>query len=171
MQIFLRAITPKRKVFMDYSRFVSEAQAAIRTDFAPPVLADFASTVQTWSTPVQFRFHVLAFSDRLVLKVTPEGAGKQIWHWTDEGTRAHLIVPHGPYPLQFKIGGMPKTRPGRIAATGGRRGRWWRSSYGVWHPGTAARNFTTQIMRKHSPRFRRVMANMVRRYVRRGGGP
>lgn len=66
--------------------------------------------------------------------------------WVEDGTR-------GPYPikaknvpmLKYKLGGMPKTKPGRFQSMAGAPGAMLRQSKEVTHPGIEARDFFTHI--------------------------
>jgi len=77
------------------------------------------------------------------------GTDDDIYRYVDQGTRPHRIEPKGPWPLRFQWGGkgsyMPKTAPGVLSSWGGGPTGPMAHFYGVNHPGTEARGFTSQI--------------------------
>lgn len=95
-------------------------------------------TTTTWTTNVRF-----------YTKRTKYGRGiysrSQVWDWVDQGTKPHVIRPKGPWPLRFRVGGRPKTRPRYLTSYSGSPGNEWRASQGVQHPGTEPRNFSQRV--------------------------
>jgi len=72
-----------------------------------------------------------------------------VWNMLDQGTRAHWIRPKNPgYPLRFATGGfVPKTKVATFASYPGAQasGSTVRTME-VWHPGTAAREWSTEAV-------------------------
>lgn len=165
MRILLRKIMPQRAKIIDTDRVKEELNDAL-DDIKAGMLEDFESTVSTWSTPVGFKAQKIISSSGLTIQVQPIGEGAQIWHWINGGTNAHWVAPHGNYPLRWKAGGMPKTRAGRISATGGRAGRFPRASMGHWVGGIEPREWTTLIADKWKPEWKPLVDNAIRRATR-----
>lgn len=69
--------------------------------------------------------------------------------WVDNGTDGpYKIRPKNSSFLHFKVGGSPKTQPGKMMATQGRPGTEWRTALEVEHPGITPRDFSGQIAEK-----------------------
>lgn len=164
--VLWRPILPKRQKQLDADRVADQLGDAL-DELKESLVDDFRKTVATWSTSVDFAGRKYMLPDELRLIVYPTGAGAEIWRYVNEGTRPHLIKPRKKgYPLRFKGGFRPKTKPGRIASgAGGASGQDVRAAV-VHHPGSEGRHFERPIARLHEGVFRRLAENGLRRALR-----
>lgn len=137
--IGLKPITPKNMGSM--FKALPEAVKRGMDDAALAVKADLEQTVKTWEHPAEFTITETSEYDRAV------GTDDEVWKMLDEGTKPHLITPHGRY-LRFSPGSLPKTRPGVLTSGGGRPGSGVIYARKVQHPGTKARNWTAIVNKK-----------------------
>lgn len=134
---------------------VEQAMLAALQDLGRDAKADFDKTVATWNDKP-------GFDVKADLKGVSITTGDENYQRVDKGTRAHIIVPHGSYPLRFKVGGRAKTRPGVIGSSGGSKGNEWVSSDRVKHPGTRARKFSETISKKYQGKVNTYFKKMLR---------
>jgi hypothetical protein len=139
--------------------------------FGTIVKKEYEKTVTTWNQKPKFDSIVsLAGGDlTLVTGVSGGGAGADHWRYVNEGTRPHVILPKGDYPLAFQSGYNAKTTPGLISSKAG--GSYGDVVYarGVMHPGTEARNFDEVIGKEMEPRFKRAMEQTMRDVAKASG--
>lgn len=158
-------VTRSRKRFTNYKRIQDYMKSWMEQDVKPHFLERFEIVVMNWQTRVEFAARKYFDSNALRLTVHPT-VGKEIWGYVSQGTRPHVIVPKGPWPLQFKTGYKPKTLPpakfgGPGIATGPMVAAWK-----VQHPGSEGREFEKNIMEDEKPWFRRNAENAWRRAIR-----
>lgn len=121
------------------------------------IKADFEKTTATWKTQVKFEVQVsLAGGPQAEVFTT-----NKIYGYVDKGTEPHVILPKRKKALSFVWGGpgsyRPKTRPGVIGSSGGGATGDRVAFKGVLHPGTKPRNFSKEIQKLWTPRFKRAM--------------
>lgn len=146
----LKPIKPKGRS-SDFSRLPGAVKRGMR-DAAEAVKKDFEKTTEGWKHPVEFEIKEVGDYDLTV------STDDQIWKWTDEGTKPHIIAPKKAKRLRFATGGSPKTRVGSIISSAGSRGSTVVFRRAVRHPGTKARDFSGQIAKK----WRRGVAPFIR---------
>lgn len=133
--------------FQRLSRQLPEVVDRGMLRMARMVKSEFDITTLTWDHRPEFR-------------VEPTGVTGHYRVWTndliykfvDQGTRPHVIEARNAPMLVFALGGLPKTQPGVIGSSNGRRGHDWRRKKRVNHPGTRARGFRDLIRENY--RFR-----------------
>jgi len=81
------------------------------------------------------------------------------WNWTDQGTKPHYIVARRAKYLTFATGGKPKTRVRTLGSGRGSRGKNWRRAKVVKHPGTEARLWSQEVVKRRRAYFLRDMGN------------
>lgn len=84
------------------------------------------------------------------------------WNWTDQGTKAHTIRSKTGKNLKFTVGGRSKTKVRTLGSGGGKRGKRWVSKKSVRHPGTKAREFSQEVIKRRKKFFVRDMRFAVR---------
>jgi hypothetical protein len=121
---------------------------------------DYALTVQNWqpeNTP-DFKVHtsVIKGTDGIMVEVVPEGDphAVEIYGYVNKGTEPHEIWA-GYYTgksehkvLAFASASTPKTRPGSLNSGSGSKGAVDTFVPFVQHPGSEARDFDGQIIKK-----------------------
>lgn len=135
--IKLTPIKPKRPFLAGVKQF--ERELNIAQDDAADYTRDLLEkTVTTWNHSVTFYVRKLKSSRSI-------GTSDKVWNMLDKGTRAHPIRPNRAATLRFKVGGFKaKTRPRAFASSRGAKGREWRSSGVVAHPGTQPREWSDE---------------------------
>ena len=125
---------------------------------------EYEKTVSTWKQKPKFDYLISLQQPgpTLLVGVSGGGDGADHWRYVNEGTRAHVILPKGNYPLKFQSGYNAKTTPGIISAKAG--GPFGDVIYakGVLHPGTEARNFDEAITKVIEPKFKDEMHKAMR---------
>ena len=159
MQITLRPIIPKQPVFK-LDRVAYELNAAL-TETMDDIEKDFRATTRTWSSPPPFRRH----GPRLVgsALVGEVGTSDEIYGYVTGGTRPHIIVPRRSRLLRFRTGYRAKTAPRYI---GSRAGGPFVTARVVHHPGTAAREFESEIADRRRIGFARRVQDGIKRAAR-----
>lgn len=153
--IVTKAIKPKR-LESEAMRAALEAKA---DEVSKDILLEFELTTATWERQVKFEREVSVGPNSIDILV---GTDDEIYGYVNDGTRAHVILPKGDYPLRFQSGYNAKTTPGLISSKyGGPYGEVVYSR-GVMHPGTEARNFDETIRKQQEPAFRRAMEAAMR---------
>lgn len=142
---------------------------------AQVVKTEFEDIVSDWSPKNQPRFLIqLTINDReirAIVRPHKRRKASTIFHWTDKGTRPHVIRPKRSNKtgrLAFRLGYNPKTLPIAQAHVGdGQATGEWRTPVEVQHPGTKARLFSETIQKRTYQRFRSDIENTFRRLQRR----
>jgi hypothetical protein len=124
------------------------------------IAREFDKTTASWSGEKP-RFEVetnLSSRDAEVL-VGPTGADKAVdkWVWLDQGTRPHVIRPVNAKRLAFRANYRPKTRVGVFGSAGGGSSGPRVFAKSVQHPGTEARNWSEDIVKRRRKPFTRNM--------------
>jgi len=139
--------------------------------FGTQVKKEYEKTVTTWNDKPKFGYEIALDSQgpTMIAGVTGGGAGAEHWRYVNEGTRPHVILPKGDYPLAFQSGYNAKSTPGLISAKAG--GSYGDVVYarGVMHPGTEARNFDEVIQKEMTPRFKRAMEDAMKKAAQASG--
>ncbi len=108
------------------------------------------ATVETWENPPTFesKIHLARGDGSAAVETYPAGDPEAVkhWNWTDKGTEAHAIAAVNAPALAFQTGFEPKTRNRWFGSGPGRRSGEWRRPFVVWHPGTAAREWSKQLL-------------------------
>ena len=132
---------------------------------------EFEATIKNWKHKVKFEM-MISLKDGPTALVTTDD---EIYRYVDEGTRAHDIWA-GSYTgksrkkvLAFPSSSTPKTRPGSLKSGPGHRGKADVFTPYVRHPGTKARNFSGQIKKKMTPRFKREMERAMVKAAKKSG--
>lgn len=127
---------------------------------------EMEKTVTTWTNPPNFETSNISLEGgNARVEVSPSGDAEAVqhWIWVDEGTRAHIIRPRGPWRLRFQSGYRAKTKIRQIASyVGGATGPVVYAKQ-VKHPGTRARKFRSEIARKRKHDFERAMRDAAER--------
>jgi len=117
------------------------------------IKADFEKTTATWD-------HKVVFEEQISLSGGPQVevyTTDKIYGYVDRGTRPHIIRPVKAKALRFQSGYKAKTMPGVIGSQGGGSFGDTVFSKGVQHPGNAPRNFSKEIEKAWTPKFKRAM--------------
>lgn len=141
--------------------------------FSKIVLFSLDKTVATWDKKPKFSVRYSPFTgDEIDIQFMASGGMAQIWNWTDQGTKPHVIRPKPGNKrglLFFNSNFKAKTRPRVIGSTRGFSGPPLAAAASVNHPGTKARQFTTEIWRRRSPAFRRIMKTALNNAAKASG--
>ena len=123
-------------------------------------------TVTTWKSPkpVFKTESKVSESKGAVGRVWTES---EIWNWTDKGTKAHYIVARNAPYLKFKGGGKAKTRVRTLGSGRGKSGKNWVQKKVVRHPGTEAREWSQEVIKRRRAYFLRDMEKANARGVRK----
>ena len=122
-------------------------------------------TVTTWKSPKPFF--------KTQSKVTNQQAEARAWtdderwNWTDQGTKPHYIVARRAKYLTFATGGRPKTKVRTLGSGRGSRGKNWRRTKVVRHPGTTARLWSQEVIKRRRNYFLRYMREANERGARK----
>lgn len=126
------------------------------------ILKDFEATTEHWEHEVKFK-SVTHFTKRLPSPSVEVWTDDEVYGYVNDGTKPHLIFA-GFYTgksdakvLAFPSQFSPKTAPGSLKSGPGSSGGAIMFRPYVQHPGTEARDFTGQIEKKWTPRFKRAM--------------
>lgn len=165
-----RAIKPKRLVGVDTKRFVSELNKELK-ELGRSAENELAKPTRQWDNPPQFKSDFSGGTSRIVLIVHPVGAQAAKYERIDFGTPARVIRPNRKKVLRFRPRYLASTIPNRLWSRAARRSGDFVYARYVHNPGIRARNFTQQALKKVNPEFRRRIENLIRREVRKGGGP
>jgi hypothetical protein len=111
-------------------------------------------TVTTWSHPRPVFRTESKVSDMAMARAWTDS---DKWNWTDQGTEPHYIVARRSKYLKFTVGGKPKTRVRTLGSGRGARGRRWVQKQVVKHPGTKARLWSQEVVKRRRSLFLRDM--------------
>ena len=146
---------------------------AMRT-FGTVVKKDYQGTTKTWKRKPKFEALVSLTGPGPVLLV---GTDDEIYRYVDEGTRPHEIWA-GAYTgksdkktLAFPSMFTPKTKPGSLKSGPGSSGGETVFTPMVYHPGTKPRNFSGQIKKLETPKYKKAMEAAMRKARDVSGNP
>lgn len=143
-----------------YERAVKNALNAIAT----AAKADFRVTTRTWKTKPEFTIDASKPDRRIV------GTDDQIYKYVNDGTRPHLIRPHGRVLTWLGTNYRAKTTPNVIGSKGSANNNTIVYTKLVQHPGNTARNFTVVIRDKWAKEMKtRMQAALVAAGVKKAG--
>ena len=117
---------------------------------------EFDKTTATWKgAKPTFEIAVgLTGTDAIVI-IGPAGSteGSQKWVWLNDGTRPHVIKAKNAPNLVFRTGFTAKTKVRTFSSSAGSSSPPWRSTKQVNHPGTEARDWTGEIVKRRRKKF------------------
>ena len=149
IEIKLTSITPSRAKMLDKRTLEKDLDTALRNT-AKTVRADFRRTTKTWNRRPKFKI-TGPRNTGLKMEILIS-TNNEIYSYVTRGTRAHLI-PKSPkrigslaFPKKFKS----KTRPRIIGSRSGFRGGGTAFAKQVKHPGSKARDFDKEIVKRRS---------------------
>lgn len=124
----------------------------------------YGATYRTWNHKPRFKKAFRTAVNFLEAKISTIDV---IYAWADDGTSAHAIIPRRSRVLAFPSQFTPKTK---VRTIGSGRGSKSGSTFAthVFHPGTKARNFTKEIVKRRAPFYAPQMQAAIRRGVIRG---
>ena len=160
--IVTKAIKPAR--LKSEAMFKALERAA--DTFSKDILLEFELTTGTWEHKVKFEREVSVGPASIDILV---GTDDEIYNYVDKGTREHVILPKGDYPLAFQSGYNAKSTPGLISSKSG--GPYGDVVYarGVIHPGTEPRNFDETIKKDMQPKFTKAMNKAMKNAAKASG--
>lgn len=170
MLILTKTIKPKRLK----DKAMQAALLAAMREFGKVVQKDFQGTTKTWKHKPKFEvmFDFMPSGPELLV-----GTDDEIYRYVDEGTRPHDIWA-GAYTgksdkktLAFPSMSTPKTKPGSLKSGPGSSGGDTVFTPMVYHPGTKPRDFTGQIKKLETPKFKRAMEAAMRKARAASGNP
>lgn len=164
-QIRTRGVYLKKKAFRD------EVVKTINGKSKPELIAAHNRIVSNWRNKPEFKARKRITKKGITIFVYASGDAARIWGYVTGGTKPHTITPkRGGYPLRFKTGYKPKTKPpGKFGGPGAYTGPQVRAMR-VRHPGTKARRFEQTIADDYKRTFQRDIENAMRRGLRRARG-
>jgi len=168
--VFFRSIKPTRLVGVDVKRFTSEVNRELK-GVARAAEEEMAKPTRQWGAPPTFRTDIAGGLNKVIMTVHPTGAQAAKYERIDFGTPARVIRPNRKKVLRYLPRYLASTIPNRLWSRLARRSGEFRYARYVHNPGIQARNFSQQVYKKMNPEFRRRMENLIRREVRKGGGP
>jgi hypothetical protein len=115
------------------------------------ILKDFQATTATWEHKVTFQLKQLG---PMFIEVMTDD---EIYGYVNSGTRPHTIRARNAKRLAFASAFSPKTKPRVIGSGAGSKGAVDTFRQEVHHPGTEAREFSTEIYKKWEPYYYRLM--------------
>ncbi len=135
------------------------------------IKADFEKTTATWKNKPKFEQQIsLSGGPQVEIYTTDE-----IYGYVDQGTKPHEIWA-GYYTgksdkkvLAFASKSTPKTKPGVIGSFGGSSGKVDTFRPYVQHPGGAPRNFSKEIQKQWTPKFKRRMEKAMKQAAQASG--
>lgn len=162
-QGILRAITPKGKLY-DNAKMQSAIHGAL-DQVGKGMLQTFQAITADWKTKVVF-----------AVKVEFTGGNASVTVWTDneiygyvtEGTKPHIIVPIRARMLRFQTGYRAKTSPGSIRSSGGGASGGVVYARVVHHPGTKARKFERNVVKRYQDVLPAVVQMAIAQALRGG---
>jgi hypothetical protein len=162
MPIKLEAIVPKRLFKLRTVRAEMLMEMERQIDIIDRM---YGATYRSWTHKPQFTKAFRTATNFLEAKVSTIDV---IYAWTDDGTRPHPILPRNVRGvLAFPAGFTPKTKVRTIGSGRGSKSGSVFTTH-VFHPGTKARNFTKEIVKRRSKPYVKQMRAAIRRGVLRG---
>jgi len=143
-------------------------------EIADGIEQDYQKTVATWGDKPKFE-QLFDLGPPITMLV---GTDNEIYGYVDKGTKDAAPYPifAGIYTgksskkaLAFPSQSTPKTKPNVIGSFGGSRGKVDTVRAYVIHPGIEPRNFSKEITKKWTPRFKRRMEKAMSRAAKASG--
>lgn len=135
----------------------------VRDEQAQIMVRDFKRTTSTWTKQPNFVQVVIDGNDL----IAAAGTDNRIYGYVTRGTRAHIIRPRRAKMLAFRVGYRAKTTPRTLGSRrGGASGAQVYAQL-VLHPGTEARQFEEEIVRRRQKSFQRKVGAVIKRSIRR----
>lgn len=161
MPVRLEAIVPKQLFKIPTVRVEMFIEMGRQIDIIDRM---YGATYRTWNHKPQFKKSFRTAVNFLEAKVSTIDV---IYAWVDDGTSAHAIIPRRSGVLAFQSQFTPKTK---VRTIGSGKGSKSGSAFAthVFHPGTKARNFTKEIVKRRAPFYARQMQTAIRRGILRG---
>jgi hypothetical protein len=129
------------------------------------ILFDFEATAWNWKHKVKFQRLMSIGPNSVDIMVATDD---EIYGYVDNGTKSHTIVPKKPGGvLTFRVGGSPKTEPGKMVSGSGSLGTEWRRTKKVTKNKVRPRNFSKKIQKewdkgKYKNRMEKAMNEAVK---------
>jgi len=150
---------------------MKEVEKTFDRHVKPELRSYFTRITKLWDHPVRFEARKKVTSKSISLYVGPTGTNAKLWIWITLGTKGPYLIPKQPkpsgFPLRYRKGYQPRTKPGYKYRGPGKAVGPWRSAHQVKHPGIKPREFEKHIKRFYTPKFHARMRNALRRGVRR----
>jgi len=164
-------VTRKRRAFVNAPQVRKVLDATLDKEVKPHFIDEFDKVVSNWKHKPIFQGRKFVTADAIWVNIFPTGINKLIYTYVTKGTRPHVIrAKNVPY-LVFMWGG-----PGSYKAKTGTGGTFGGPGIVVGgeltvrrqvnHPGNAARNFESVILKKEKQWYSRTMENAWRRAIR-----
>jgi len=171
--ILMKAIKPKK---LSDPTFSAQMRNALKRVGRVIVKEDYTAITQNWSEEnkptLKVHTHVTQSEPSPYIDIEASG---EVWNYVNKGTKPHLIFA-GIYTgrskkkaLAFPSMFAPKTRPGWVGSSAGKRGGQTLLRAYVSHPGSKARNFDLAIEKKRQTWFKRYMEKAMRDATRTSG--
>jgi hypothetical protein len=135
----------------DFSRLPDAVTKGMKR-VAEKIKEDYELTTKGWRRDVEFTIKEAGEFDLII------STDDDVWKWTDEGTKPHIIEAKPGKVLRFGAGGKAKTTPSVLVSGPGSKGGVVVFRPRVRHPGTRARGFSKIIAK----RWRKGVAPFVR---------
>lgn len=150
--------------------FDTDFKDALKEELEPTakrLTTRFRRVVTNWKIKPVFSHRITINKDTIRLTVYPKGAGRDLFLWTDRGTKAHIIRAKNVPLLRFQVGYHAKTQPvAKYNQGDGSRFGDWRSAKQVNHPGTEARRFGEKFKKDMLPDFQEAKETAFKRAIR-----
>jgi hypothetical protein len=143
--------------------FQKIAQTELRREVVA-VKRELALPTKRWKHKVEFYERQATGAQSSAVEV---GTDDKPYGWTDKGTKRHLIRPKKAKALAFNSNFRAKTKPDSLNSSAGKNAPPVVFAKAVNHPGTKARGFTKQVLKRSKIRFYANVDKAVRRAVAR----
>lgn len=140
----LRAIVPSGKLY-ESARMQMAIHGAL-DKVGQGMLRTYQEIVSNWKTKVVFAVKVTVNGSQAMVEVWTEN---EIYGYVTEGTKPHIIVPRRARMLRFQTGYRAKTSPRSIKSGAGGAFGDVAFAHLVHHPGTQARHFERNVMKRY----------------------
>lgn len=129
-------------------------------------VSHFNKVTRSWSHQIKFRAETKLQPSLYTVKIAPQGRHKNLWIWTDLGTKPHVIRAKNAPFLKFQTGYSARTAPVAQFNQGtGQSFGEWRQVTEVDHPGNEPRKFTETFMKKLTPSLQDRIQAAVKRGI------
>lgn len=150
--------------------FDTDFKLALKDELEAPakkLVTKYRRVVSRWTTKPVFSYRITINKDSIRLTVYPKGAGRDLFLWTDKGTKPHIIRAKNVPLLRFRADYSAKTQPiAKYNQGDGKSYGDWLSAKQVNHPGTAARKFGEKFKKDILPDFQDAKENAFIRAIR-----
>jgi hypothetical protein len=137
------------------------------------LVAAHDEAVGDWDGKPKFTYVISIRPNRIRVSIRVTGRHAQKWHWVNKGTKGPYPIPSFPTGkrLVFQAGYSAHTQPiAKHHQGSGEASGPWVSTFQVFHPGIAARDFTKTIDKEETPKFRLGIGAGFRRAIRKKKG-